>query len=132
MEYRLTDCRTGAFQAMDDDKVYDETNKLQRLTLRQLQRRYCEVYGEGSRTRHKHHLIRRVAWRLQVLQKGDLSERARQRALEIARDAYLRVVVPQAVLPTSVGTPPPRTANGKRRRGKNAPPDARHNSSAFR
>jgi hypothetical protein len=40
-------------------------------------------------------LYRRVAWRLQANAEGDLSERARRRALEIANDADLRVRVPK-------------------------------------
>jgi hypothetical protein len=39
-------------------------------------------------------LFRRIAWRLQALAEGDLTERARDRAREIARDADLRVVAP--------------------------------------
>jgi Protein of unknown function (DUF2924) len=39
-------------------------------------------------------MVRRIAWRLQVLAQGDLSERARQRALALANDADLKVQVP--------------------------------------
>lgn len=49
------------------------------------------------------HLFRRIAWRLQALAEGDLSERARTRAHQIARDADLRTValrVPWAVNPS--------------------------------
>ena len=38
--------------------------------------------------------MRRIAWRLQALAEGDLSERAKARAAELARDADLRVVPP--------------------------------------
>jgi hypothetical protein len=40
-------------------------------------------------------LVKRIAWRLQALALGDLSERARQRALELANDADLRVRPPR-------------------------------------
>ena len=55
------------------------------------------------------HLFRRIAWRLQALAEGDLSERARQRACQIARDGDLRVVAPSgffSVSGTSVQTTP--------------------------
>jgi hypothetical protein len=39
-------------------------------------------------------LIRRIAWRLQALAQGDLSERARQQALALANDADLRIQPP--------------------------------------
>ena len=38
--------------------------------------------------------MRQIAWRLQVLEQGDLWERARRRALEIADDADLKTQVP--------------------------------------
>jgi len=53
------------------------------------------VFGEATPCRHRQHLFRRIAWRLQALAEGDLSERARQRAGEIARDADLRMVAPR-------------------------------------
>jgi hypothetical protein len=49
------------------------------------------VFQEETRSRHREHLFRRIAWRLQALAEGDLSERARGRAREIARDADLPV-----------------------------------------
>ena len=39
--------------------------------------------------------IRRVAWRLQALAEGDLTERARERALMLAADADLRLRAPR-------------------------------------
>ena len=35
---------------------------------------------EETRCRHREHLFRRIAWRLQALAEGDLTERARERA----------------------------------------------------
>lgn len=52
-----------------------------------LRAKYRELFGEDSRSMNRQFLFRRVAWRLQVLAEGDLSERARRRALEIANDA---------------------------------------------
>ena len=43
--------------------------------------------------------MRRIAWRLQALAEGDLTERARGRAAELARDADIRVVPPRDALP---------------------------------
>ena len=42
--------------------------------------------------------MRRIAWRLQANAEGDLSERARQRALLVAEDADLRIRAPQSFL----------------------------------
>jgi hypothetical protein len=54
------------------------------------------VFGEPSRTGNKDFLRKRLAWRIQSLAEGTLSERARRRAMEIARDADIRMTVPKA------------------------------------
>lgn len=60
--------------------------------MAQLRDRYVQVFGESTRCAHRQSLVRRIAWRLQALAEGDLSERARQRALSLARDADLRLI----------------------------------------
>src|SRR6266849_643317 len=75
--------------------IWYEIDDLRCKTVAQLQIRYLEVFGEPSRSNHKQFLIRRIAWRLQALAEGDLSERARERALSLARDADLRLSAPQ-------------------------------------
>jgi hypothetical protein len=77
-----------------NDAVYREIEQLPLLQIEELSHRYREVFGEDSPSKYKQHLVRRIAWRLQVLAQGDLSERARQRALAIANDADLKVQVP--------------------------------------
>ena len=76
--------------------VWSEIDHLRHKTVAQLQNRYLEVFEEPSRSNHKQFLIRRIAWRLQALAEGDLSERARDRALHLARDADLRLRAPQS------------------------------------
>ena len=71
-------------------------------TVAQLHHRYLEVFGEPSRSNHKQFLVRRIAWRLQALAEGDLSERARDRALSLARDADLRLRAPGATSRQSI------------------------------
>ena len=75
--------------------VLMEIEKLRRASLSTLREKHREVFGEETRCRHRQHLFRRIAWRLQALTEGDLSKRARQRAGEIARDADLRLVAPR-------------------------------------
>jgi hypothetical protein len=76
--------------------IWTEIDDLRRKTVAKLQIRYLEVFGEPSRSNHKQFLIRRIAWRLQALAEGDLSERARERALLLAQDADLRLKAPQS------------------------------------
>lgn len=75
---------------------------LNRMTVTQLRERYAEVFGEATRSFNKQHLVKRIAWRLQAIHEGDLSERARRRARELANDADLRIRAP-ATLPDSGG-----------------------------
>lgn len=73
-----------------------ETAALQRMSTGQLCERYAELFGETTRTRHRLYLVRKIAWKLQALAEGDLSERARRRAEELARGSELRVMPPKA------------------------------------
>src|SRR5437660_3720523 len=68
---------------------------LQRLTMQELRIRYAELFGESTAVKNRTWLLRRVAWRLQSLAEGDLSERARRRAAELANDADLRTTIPR-------------------------------------
>jgi Protein of unknown function (DUF2924) len=75
---------------------------LPRLGVADLRSRYAELFGEATRTGNKTWLVKRIAWRLQALAEGDLSERARQRAAELANDADLRLTPPRAAPPSAV------------------------------
>ena len=81
-----------------DNGVLMEIEKLRRASLASLRVKFREVFQEEARTRHREHLFRRIAWRLQALAEGDLTERARARANEIAQDADLRKVAPRDFL----------------------------------
>lgn len=68
---------------------------LTRMNVAELVSRYGEVFNEQPRSKNKAWLIKRVAWRIQALAEGDLSERARRRAAELANDADLRMLPPR-------------------------------------
>jgi hypothetical protein len=70
---------------------------MRQMTAPQLREKYLELFGEESRSGNRQWLYRRCAWRLQALAEGDLSERARRRAREIARDADIRVRAPRGM-----------------------------------
>jgi Protein of unknown function (DUF2924) len=75
--------------------IAKEVAALKRMTTTQLRTRYAEVFHEATNANNKAWLLRRIAWRLQALAEGDLSERARQRAAELANDADLRTSPPR-------------------------------------
>ena len=86
---------------------------LKEMTVPELQARHAAVFGEETRIHHRDLLVKRIAWRLQALAEGDLTERAKKRAAELANDADIRV----RPLPPPSGAPPARVpAPAKTRR----------------
>ena len=69
-------------------------------------------------------MIRKIAWRLQANAEGDLSERARRRAAELADDAEVRVMAPRATVapPRTTVRLAPRLANRGRHEDPRVPP----------
>jgi hypothetical protein len=78
-----------------DRAVIAAINELPQSKVAALQKRYRELFGEESKSSNKQFLFRRIAWRLQANAEGDLSERARHRAVEIADDRDLRLRAPK-------------------------------------
>src|SRR5271163_4996391 len=77
--------------------VGKEVAAMQRMTMKELRARYAEVFGEPTNANNKAWLVKRIAWRLQALAEGGLSERARQRAAELANDADVRLRPPKDI-----------------------------------
>src|SRR5262245_38723355 len=88
--------------------VPKETAALNKLTTLELRPRFGEVFGERTLANNRVWLIRRIVWRLQAIAEGDPSERARQRAAELANDADLRVVPPKVTDAEAPPRPPTR------------------------
>ncbi len=75
--------------------VGKEIADLKQMTVRELREKYEAVFGEPTRAGNREWLFKRIAWRIQALAEGDLSERARRRAEFLARDADLRTTAPR-------------------------------------
>ena len=103
-----------------EPSIVAEIEQLRQLKAAALRSRYREVLGEESRSSNRQFLFRRIAWRLQARAEGDLSERARRRALEIADDADLRLRAPEGFLAegTSHQAKPPMDRATSRRDGR--------------
>jgi hypothetical protein len=80
-----------------NETLVQEVEGLRAAPLEKIRRRYRELFREEPRLRNRESLVRRIAWRLQASAEGGLSERARQRALEIANDADVRLLPPRGV-----------------------------------
>ena len=68
-----------------------ELAALERMTAAELRDKYAELFGEPAASGNRAWLARRVGWRMQALAEGDLSERAKALAAELARDADVRL-----------------------------------------
>ena len=90
--------------------ITQEIARLQRMGPKELRVRYAEVFGESTHARNKAWLVRRIAWRLQALAEGGLSERAQKRAEELARDAELRLTPPRTKADEATPQPLPAPA----------------------
>jgi hypothetical protein len=105
-----------------------EIAALPRLRVSELRAKFATIFGEPTPSHNKVWLVRRIAWRLQALAEGDLSERARQRAAALVTDADLRLSAPPAQttteqpprlrLPTDDRLPRPGTILTRRYKGR--------------
>src|SRR5206468_298049 len=78
------------------------------MTVGELKVRWRELYGEDTRSCNRVYLWRRLAWRVQELAYGGLSERAKARIAELNRDDDLRMLPPRRWQPpASNGGPRP-------------------------
>ena len=85
---------------IDIDK---EVALLQRMTVGQLREKFEETWGEPTNTRNKQWLIKRIAWKLQANAEGDISERARRLAHQIAMETDIRTSLPRVNRPAYHG-----------------------------
>lgn len=75
--------------------IAKEVAAMERMTVDQLRSKFAKVFGEGTNSRHKQWLIKRIAWRMQANVEGGLSERSLRRAMELANDSDLRMTPPR-------------------------------------
>ena len=116
-----------------DPSVLAEIEGMKTATTAALREKYLIVFGQPSRSSNKQFLFRRIAWRLQALREGDVSERARRRAAELANDADLRIRAPRqflnALQMARESTPPHRP---QKRRDDRLPPSGTVLTKSFR
>ena len=114
--------RDGSFRETEkgmDAELNEHIDQLRHMTTAQLQLKYRELFGQASHSNHKDYLFRRVAWRMQAVAEGGLSERAREYAGAIAADADLRLCAPKNPIETQ---PAVRVANASRQLDPRVPP----------
>jgi hypothetical protein len=82
-----------------------EIATLQKMTVGELRQKHIELFCEPTHSSNRQWLFRRLAWRVQSLAEGDLSERAKERAKQLTREADLRIRPPRELkMPLASGT----------------------------
>jgi len=76
-----------------------ELAALERMSVGELRKRYVDLFAETTAARNRKWLIKRILWRMQSLEQGGLSDRARERAKELAQRSDLRVTAPKDLQP---------------------------------
>jgi hypothetical protein len=77
-------------EAKKDEDVLQQIAALRKLTVAGLRGEYLKLFGEESNSRNKTYLFKRLAYRIQEKKYGGLSQRAKDRAKELAKDAPIR------------------------------------------
>lgn len=85
----------------------DELAALQEMCVSDLRAKYTDLFDTEPNTKNRTWLVRRLAWRIQALAEGTLTERALQRAAELANESDIRLRPPRVrVKPTDPSAPP--------------------------
>jgi len=66
-----------------------QVSALSDMTVAELREKYEEAFGEPARSRNKDYLRKKVAWRIQELAEGGLSDRAQARIDSLAAKASI-------------------------------------------
>jgi hypothetical protein len=76
------------------ERITSQIQALRRMTVPELQAKHVELFGTETPSKHKDQIFKRLAWRIQELAYGGLSERAKRRAEQIANDLDARFLPP--------------------------------------
>ena len=75
--------------------VTAQIQALRGMKVAELRVKWRELFGEDSRSNNRDFLWRRLAWRVQELTYGGLSERAKARLAELSKEVDIRFLPPR-------------------------------------
>ncbi len=81
--------------------IVAQIQRLRAMSVGDLQAEWLRLYGEPTRSRNRDYLWKRLAWRVQELAHGGLSDVARDRADELAPDRFQRARTPTSIVPAA-------------------------------
>jgi hypothetical protein len=79
--------------------------RFQAMTVGELRIEWERLYGETTRSRNRVYLWKRLAWRIQELEYGGLTEACKARILELAPATFTRSQLPPGFKPESMVVP---------------------------
>ncbi len=82
-----------------ESTLLGEIRRIQQLSVSELHAEWVRLYDEPCRSRNRTYLVKRLCWRVQEVQLGGLSDRARARIVELAPDSFVRAQVPRGGVP---------------------------------
>lgn len=113
---------TAAAAKPDPAAIGREIAALSEMTVRELQEKWVEVWRAPCRAKNKDFLRKRIAWKIQANAYGGLSQRALERARELADETLLKIRnLPDSPLPTHGSAAPEKNAPKFSLRAKSTP-----------
>ena len=97
-----------------ETSVIRQIHRLRQLTVGELRIEWLKLHGEPSRSRNRDYLWKRLAWRVQELAHGGLSDAAKQRIEELAPDGFERARTPNVAAPVANPAPLPSSIRSPR------------------
>ena len=104
-----------------DKPVIADIARLRGMSVAELRDEWFRLYGEPTRSRNRDYLWKRLAWRVQELRHGGLSDAARSRIDEMAPDGFIRA---RAGSTPTMGKCRPHGMTASRHKYANPPPSA--------
>ena len=81
--------KTGKRQGTQGDAatidVAAQLAELQVAPMRDLQKRYQELFGAATKSRNRDYLVKKLAWKIQERAEGGLSKKARRRLAQLSK-----------------------------------------------
>ena len=92
------------------DEINRRLEAIQAMTVSELREEYERVFDEPSASRNRRYLVKRICYRVQEIEEGGLSQLARRRIDQLARNAPIRRRLLSLAPPLPVEVEPPTPA----------------------
>ena len=84
-----------------ESSVIRQIHRLRQMTVGDLRLEWMKLYGESTRSRNRDYLWKRLAWRVQELANGGLSDDARKRIDDLDAEGFIRARTPNVAAPAA-------------------------------